>query len=286
MQLQLLSLPVLEPMLTVYYIFALSSLMLRICCSLLWKHLIPSIYTSLVSPTAISTSKLTQASHSLQKLCWYTESVWGTPLIWEFSKLYRTVTFCLLSFLTDRMESPKGKQALFLITCYWNLLPQTGTWTHVLELEPSQNPTWDLNPHGWDLNPAKILGTWFQDLIKFRFLMSHHRKNSGRDKMICSVQFSSVAQSCLTLCDHMDCSTPGFPVHHQLAPTAYSNLCPLSRWCHPSILSSVIPFSSCLQIAQHLGIFQWICSSHQVAKGLEFQFQLQPFQWIFRTDFL
>ena len=69
MQLQLLSLPVLEPMLTVYYIFALLSLMLRICCSLLWKHLIPSIYTSLVSPTAISTSKLTQASHSLQKLC-------------------------------------------------------------------------------------------------------------------------------------------------------------------------------------------------------------------------
>ena len=216
MQLQLLSLPVLEPMLTVYYIFALLSLMLRICCSLLWKHLIPSIYTSLVSPTPISTSKLTQASKSLQNLCWYAESVWGTPLLCEFSILHHTVTFCLLSFLTDRIESPKSKQALFLITCYWNHLPQIRTWSHVLGLKPRQNPTSDLKPHGYDLNPAKALGTWFQNLMKFRFLMSHHRKNSVRDKIICSVQFSSGAQFCLTLCDPMDCSMPGFPDYHQL----------------------------------------------------------------------
>ena len=216
MQLQLLSLPVLEPMLTVYYIFALLSLMLRICCSLLWKHLIPSIYTSLVSPTPISTSKLTQASKSLQNLCWYAESVWGTPLLCEFSILHHTVTFCLLSFLTDRIESPKSKQALFLITCYWNHLPQIRTWSHVLGLKPRQNPTLDLKPHGYDLNPAKALGTWFQNLMKFRFLMSHHRKNSVRDKIIRSVQFSSGAQFCLTLCDPMDCSMPGFPDYHQL----------------------------------------------------------------------
>ena len=61
-----------------------------------------------------------------------------------------------------------------------------------------------------------------------------------------SVQFSSVAQSYLTLCDPMDCSTPGFPVHHQL-PVACSNSCPLSRWCHPTISSSVVSFSSHLQ---------------------------------------
>ena len=50
---------------------------------------------------------------------------------------------------------------------------------------------------------------------------------------------SSIAQSCPTLCNTMDCSTPGFPVHHQL-PKLGSNSCPLSQWCHPTISSSVI----------------------------------------------
>ena len=53
-----------------------------------------------------------------------------------------------------------------------------------LGLKPSQNPAWDLNPHGWDSNPAKTHDTWFQDLMKLRFLMSHQRKNSVRDKVI------------------------------------------------------------------------------------------------------
>ena len=47
---------------------------------------------------------------------------------------------------------------------------------------------------------------------------------------------------------------PGFPVHHQL-PGAYSNSCPSSRWCHPTISSSVIPFSSCLQTFLESGSF-------------------------------
>ena len=53
-----------------------------------------------------------------------------------------------------------------------------------------------------------------------------------------SVQFSPVAQSCLTLCDPMDCSMPGFPVHHQLLPGAYSNSYPLNHFilCHPLLL--------------------------------------------------
>ena len=60
-----------------------------------------------------------------------------------------------------------------------------------------------------------------------------------------SVQFSSVAQSCPTLCNPMDHSTAGLPVHHQLG--VHPNSCPMSWWCHPTISSSVIPFSSCLQ---------------------------------------
>ena len=71
-----------------------------------------------------------------------------------------------------------------------------------------------------------------------------------------SVQFNSVAQWCLTLCDPMDCSTPGLPVHHQLPE--FSQFHVMSRdvtWCHPTISSSVIPFSSCLQSFPASGSF-------------------------------
>ena len=60
-----------------------------------------------------------------------------------------------------------------------------------------------------------------------------------------SVQFSSVAQSCLTLCNPMNRSTPGLPVHHHLPEFTVS--LPLSQWCHPAISSSIVPFFSCLQ---------------------------------------
>ena len=70
-----------------------------------------------------------------------------------------------------------------------------------------------------------------------------------------SVQFTSVAQLCPTLCDPVNCSMPGLPV---LSPTprAYSNSCPSSQWCHPTISSSVIPFSSHLQSFPASGSFQ------------------------------
>ena len=69
-------------------------------------------------------------------------------------------------------------------------------------------------------------------------------------------------------------------------PRVYSNSCPLSQWCYPTISSSVIPFSSCLQSFQDQDLFQWVSSSHEVAKILELHLQYQSFQWIFRTDFL
>ena len=69
-------------------------------------------------------------------------------------------------------------------------------------------------------------------------------------------------------------------------PKVYSNSCSWSQWCHLTISSSVIPFSSCFQSSQHQGLYQWVSSSHQVAKVLEFHLQHQLFQWTFRTDFL
>ena len=69
-------------------------------------------------------------------------------------------------------------------------------------------------------------------------------------------------------------------------PGACSNSCPVSRWCHPTISSSVVPFSSCLQSFPVSGSFPMSQFLQQVAKVLEFQLQHQSFQWIFRTDFL
>ena len=98
-------------------------------------------------------------------------------------------------------------------------------------------------------------------------------------------QFSLVAQSRLTLCHPMDCSTPSFPVHHQLTEFAQTHVhrvsdaiqhlvlrCPLLLL--PLIFSSVRVF------------FQWVSSSHQVTKVVALQLQHQSFQWILKTDFL
>ena len=71
-----------------------------------------------------------------------------------------------------------------------------------------------------------------------------------RIKIICC----SVTQLCPTVCDPMDCSTPGF--RSSLSPGDCSDWGPLSSWCHPTISSSVIPFSSGPPSAQHQGLFQ------------------------------
>ena len=65
-------------------------------------------------------------------------------------------------------------------------------------------------------------------------------------------------------------------------PGACSNSCPLSRWCHPNISFSVILSPPAFNLSQTQGIFQWLSSTYQVAKVLEFQLQHQCFQWIFK----
>ena len=70
-----------------------------------------------------------------------------------------------------------------------------------------------------------------------------------------STPLSSVAQSCPTLCNPMDCSMPGCSPCPSLTPGACSNSCPSSQWCHPTISSSVVPFSSCLQSCPESGSF-------------------------------
>ena len=95
-------------------------------------------------------------------------------------------------------------------------------------------------------------------------------------------QFSSVTQLCPNLCNPMECSTAGLPVLHQLPEFTQTHVHQVGdaiQSSHP--LSS--PSPPALNLSLHL--FQWVSSSHQVAKVLEFQLQYQSFQWIFRYWF-
>ena len=113
------------------------------------------------------------------------------------------------------------------------------------------------------------------------------RIKRGREKeeptsaLTASVQFSSVTQSCPTLCDPMDCSSPDLPVHHQLPEFTQIHV----HWVgdaiqpsHPLSSPSLPTFNLC----QHQGLFQWVSSSHQVAASKNQQHfypQLEPISW-------
>ena len=110
------------------------------------------------------------------------------------------------------------------------------------------------------------------------------------DATIITYQFSSVAQSCPILCDPMNHSTPGLPVHHQLPEFTQTHVHWVGDAIQPSHpLSS--PSPPTFNLSQHQGLLKWVSSSHQVAKGLEFQLQHQPFSEYselisFRMDWL
>ena len=100
--------------------------------------------------------------------------------------------------------------------------------------------------------------------------------------MICCC---SVTKLCSTVSDPVNCSSPGFPVLYYLPEFEQTHVCWVSDAIHPfHPLSS--PSPPTLNLSQHQGLFQWIGSSHQVAKVLELQLQHQSFQWVFRIDFL
>ena len=99
------------------------------------------------------------------------------------------------------------------------------------------------------------------------------------------VQFSSVSQSCPALCDPMNCSTPGLPVHHQLPEFTQTHIHRVSDAIQPSHPRSS-PSPPAPNPSQHQSLFQWVNSSHEVAKVLEFQRQHHSFQRNPRADLL
>ena len=93
----------------------------------------------------------------------------------------------------------------------------------------------------------------------------------------CPLQFSSVTQSCLALCNPVDCSMPDFPVYHQFLEPAQTHVHRVGDAIQPPHpLSSPSPLL--FSLSQHQGLFQLVSSSYQVAKLLELQLQHQSFQ--------
>ena len=109
----------------------------------------------------------------------------------------------------------------------------------------------------------------------FSHLCAIMKSNIGRnvkyEKLIQNIR--SVTQQCPTLCDPMDCSTPGFPVHHQLLELAQTHVHRVSDVIQPSLSS---PSPPAFNLSQHQGLFQGINSLHQVAKGLGLTFSISP----------
>ena len=150
---------------------------------------------------------------------------------------------------TTMSKNPIGERVPFLI----NKSPKYSTW----------------------VQPQK----WQNDLGSFPKQAIQHHSNPS------SVQFSSVSQLCPTLCNLMNRSMPGLPVYHQLPKFTQTHAHWVGDAIQPSHLLSP-PSPPAPNPSQHQGLFQWVNSSHQVAKILEFQLQHQSFQWTPRTDLL
>ena len=106
--------------------------------------------------------------------------------------------------------------------------------------------------------------TWI-NITNMRVIKRHHKKTQMCES---TYQFISVAQSCPTLWDPMDCSTPGLPVHHQL-PELTNSYHWVSNAIQPSP-SLLSPSPPVFNLSQPQGLFQWVSSLQQVAKVLEF----------------
>ena len=163
-----------------------------------------------------------------------------------------------VSTLINPVESSHSlsqlKSVLRRITSSWGRLPLACRTLHSPGFLPASRP---IPPQFHHLDPSLL------DLY-----MSDHAWALSPTCLF--LQFSSVTQSCPTLCKPMNRSTPGLPVHHQLLEFTQTHIYRVSDTIQPSHpLSS--PFPPAPNPSQQQSLFQWVNSSHEVAKVLEFQ---------------
>ena len=177
-----------------------------------------------------------------------------------------------------------GKRLLLKIRCLWMIEAGLGRkrnipnifettpwrWSHTLKIAglPSRGGGWPVT--FCSFRKIRNRSQCLCSQCTWGCLITSWNKQHSYLIHIKSVQFSSVAQSCPTLCDPMNCSTPGLPVHHWLPEFTQTHVHWVGDAIQPSHpLSS--PSPPALNLSQHQGLFKWVSSSHQVAKVLEFQ---------------
>ena len=187
---------------------------------------------------------------------------WCTQYDSKFGKLssgYRTGKGQFL-FQSQRKAMPKDVQTTAQLHSSHMLVKKCSKFS-----KPGFNSMWTMNFQIFKLDSEKAR----EPEIKLPTPIGSWKKQESSRKTS-SVQFSSVAQSCLTLCNPMNWSTPGLPVHYQLLEFTQTHV----HWVHDAIQPSH-PLSSPSPPApnpsQHQSLFQWVNSSHEVAKVLEFQ---------------
>ena len=122
---------------------------------------------------------------------------------------------------------------------------------------------------------------WKGALLEADWPWAFPRRSTGEDHLVVYCLFLWLSLSCVWLF-----ATPWAAAHWAPLSFSTSNPYSLSQWCYLTISSSAAPSPFAFNLSQHQGLFQWVSSSHQVAKVLEFQLQHQSFQWTFRVDFL
>ena len=171
---------------------------------------------------------------------------------------------------------------------HWSLQARTLEW---LAISFSRDSSW---PRNWTLVSC-IAGRFFTIWATRKALYPLNLKgNPGicilsrkprieKDWVDKEAQFSRSVMSDSLRSHGLQHARPPCP---SPTPGVYSDLCPLTWWCHPTSHPLLFPSPPTFNLSQHQGLLKSVYSSHQMAKGLEFQLQHQSFQWIFSTDFL
>ena len=218
------------------------------------------------------------------------ESRWFPLLI---HRTYRGKTPTLPDAKIRRSQHPVLSFYVYTHFCCGSHWRARGTWkstTHASHLRNGQGATWGRSPLHWYCGLIMSMWCWVLHcadlfLIVLQVCLSYYNLFVCFNQFSFLENFSSVTESCPTLCNPMDCSMPGFSIHHQLPELAQTHAHRVVDAIQPSHpLSS--PSPPALSLSQNQGLFQWVSSSCQVAKVLEFQLQHQSFQCTFRIDFL
>ena len=178
-------------------------------------------------------------------------------LMWTIFKVFiEFVTILLLSYVLA-----------FWLLGMWDLSSPTRHQTHAFCIERR-------NPERWSAREVPWSGVFGTEKGTHPFeneeVINCKKQSKTKQDWTPSVQFSSVAQSCPTLCDPMNRSTPGLAVHHHLPEFTQTHVHRVSDAIQPSHpLSSPSPLAP--NPSQHQSLFQWVNSSHEVAKVLEVQ---------------